>query len=357
VKQETETLPTDDDNPNESTDVTPMAVDSKPSESTVGQEGTASVKKQTDFYHIKANTDLRAFICVTLLQRGYPASGSSDKFLSVGVALWKECMSNPALAFLATSEPDHFFSMKDAFGSLYQEAEIDWPERVEPLEDYLQSVLLPHCLGLCLKLAGEQSKIAADQGKSDVYVARPAVEDLCPLPDPFVRLADHSEQAMSNAYSILRRVRLMKSIRFVVGGGVPLSDLTEFLRGPTMRKHSMGVPVWWCPWIHDLAILVHAAVHGLQSVTSELPRLQQQQVENHVRETFVKGANGKSPALPRSFLERASEEELETWVKMQAQEFPTPLVIENRLALMCSQLTMKTSERYDHIPMFDQAML
>jgi hypothetical protein len=41
---------------------------------------------------------------------------------------------------------------------------------------------------------------------------------------------------------------------------------------------------------------------------------------------------------------------------MQAQEFPTPLVIENRLALMCSQLTMKTSERYDHIPMFDQAM-
>jgi len=357
VQQETETVPTNGNSTkSETTDVTPMAVESKPSESVDGQKGTAPIKKQNDKYYIKANTDLRASICVTLLQRGYPASDFGDKFSSVGVALWKECMSNPALSFLATSEPGHFFSMKDAFGCLYQKAEIEWPEKIEPLEEYLQSVLLPHCLGLCLKLAGEQTKIAADQGKSDVYVARPAVEDLCPLPDPFVRLADHSEQAMSNAYTILRRVRLMKSIRFIIGGGVSLSDLTEFLRGPTMRKHTMGVPVWWCPWIHDLAILVHAAVHGLQSVTSELPRLQQQHVEHHVREIFVEGANGKSPALPRSFVQQASEEELDAWVKMQAQEFPTPTVIENRLALMCSQLTVNTSERYDHIPMFDQAM-
>jgi len=331
-------------------------VESKPSGSADSREATASIKKKPDLNYIKANTDLRASICVTLLQRGFPASGLSDKFSSVDIDLWKECVSNPSLSFLATSAPDHFFSMKDAFGSVYQKAEVDWPEKVEPLEDYLRSVLLPHCLGLCLKLAGEQTKLAADQGKSDVYVARPAVEDLCPLPDPFVRLSDHSEQAVSNAYTILRRVRLMKSIRFIVGGGIPLNDLTEFLRGPTMRKHTMGVPVWWCPWIHDLVILIHAAVHGLQSVTSELPRLQQLSVENHVRETFVKGTNGKSPALPDSFLRRASEDELDAWVQMQAQEFPTPTVIENRLALMCSQLTMNTSERYDHIPMFDEAM-
>ena len=123
-----------------------------------------------------------------------------------------------------------------------------------------------------------------------------------------------------------------------------------------MRMQTMGVPVWWCPWIHDLAILIHAAVHGLQSVTSELPRLQQKCVEDHVRETFVTGVNGKSPALPGNVLRQASEEELNAWVKMQAQEFPTPAVIEHRLALMCSQLTMNRNERYDHIPMFDEAM-
>lgn len=341
----------------ETADVNSVAVESKPSETADTQDSTALIKKRPDVNRIKINTDLRASICVTLLQRGYPVCGSGDeKFSSVGVDLWKECMSNPALSFLVATEPNRFYSMKDAFGSLYQKAEINWSENVELLEDYLRSVLLPHCLGLCLNLAGEQTKLAADQGKSDVYVARPAVEDLCPLPDPFVRLSDHCEQAVSNAYAILRRVRLMKSIRFIVGGGVPLGDLKEFLRGPTMRKQTMGAPVWWCPWIHDLVILLYAAVHGLQSVTSELPRLQQQSVENHVRETFVKGVNGKSPALPSTFLKRATEEELEAWVKMQAQEFPAPTVIEHRLALMCSQLTMNSSERYDHIPMFDEAM-
>ena len=347
----------EDSSSSEAAAVTPVAIESKPpSEPTDGQEATTSIEKKPDLSYIKTSTELRASICVTLLQRGFPVSGSGDKFSSVGMDLWKECMSNPALSFLTSSEPSHFFSIKDAFGCLYQKAGIDWPEKVEPLEDYLRSVLLPHCLGLCLKLAGEQTKLAADQGKSDVYVARPAVEDLCPLPDPFVRISDHSEQAVSNAYTILRRVRLMKSIRFIVGGGVPLSELTKFLRGPAMRTQTMGVPVWWCPWIHDLAILVHAAVHGLQSVTTELPRLQQQCVENHVRETFVRGANGKSPALPGDFLKQASEEELNAWVKMQAQEFPTPAVIEHRLALMCSQLTIESNERYDHIPMFDEAM-
>lgn len=345
-----EKTPTNGDSTCEATDVSL----SERKVSDDGREVTVLIKKQPHWNYVKSNTDLRSSICVNLLQHGLP--GSSCESSCVDAALWNECMINPALSFMANSGPNRFFSMKDAFGFLFQEAEVDWPEE-EPLEDYLQLVLLPHCLGLCLNLAGEQTKNAAVQGKSDVYVARPAAEDLHPLPDPFVRLSDHSEQAVYISYAILRRVRLMKSIRFVVGGGVSFSNLTEFLRGPTMRKRTMGVPVWWCPWIHDLAILVHAALHGLQSVTSVLPKLQQQQVEHHVRETFVKGANGKRPVLPSSFLKRASEGELDAWVKTQAQEFPSPIVVEHRLALMCSQLTKDTSERFDYIPMFDEAML
>ena len=335
---------------------TPIAVESESNELENSTEGVVSMKLQPDWNSIKTNTNLRAYICASLLQHGFPASCVGDESSGVGDALWKECMSDNSLSFLAKGGSDRFFSMKDVVRLVHQKTEVELPENVAPLEDYLQSVLLPHCLALCLKLAGEQTKMAADQGKSDVYVARPAAEDLCPLPDPFVQLADHSEQAVSSAYTILRRVRLMKSIRFIVSGGVPLSDLKGFLRGPTMRKQTLGVPVWWCPWIHDLAILVYAALHGLHSVTSELPQSQQQCVEHHVRETFVKGANGKGPALPNSFLKQASEEELDTWVKMQAQEFPTSSVIEHRLALMCSHLTRNTSQRYDHIPMFDEAM-
>ena len=340
----------------------PADESSTPSESKISgsadaqQAATPPGKKQPDMSHIKVNTDIRASICVALLQSGIPTSSSDETFTSVGIDLWKECMNNPSFSFMATSRRSSFFSLKDSFNCLYQKAKIDWPEE-QALEDYLKSVLLPHCLRLCLKLAGEQTRIAADEGKSDVYVARPAAEELCPLPDPFVRLSDHSEQAVSNAYAILRRVKLMKSIRFIVGGGVSLGDLTTFLRGAIMRKQTIGVPVWWCPWIHDLAILIHAAMHGLESVTSGLPRLQQKCVEDHVRKTFVTGAQGRGPVLPGSFLMRASQEELESWVKTQSKEFPTPAVIESRLALMCSQLTMDTSERYDYIPMFDNAMM
>ena len=77
-----------------------------------------------------------------------------------------------------------------------------------------------------------------------MYLGRPAHKHLSPLPDPFIPLENHSEEAMSHAYAILRRTRLMKSIRFVVGGGVPLKKLMEFLCSPVWRGQAMGVPIW-----------------------------------------------------------------------------------------------------------------
>ena len=134
--------------------------------------------------------------------------------------------------------------MDDAFCPVFISAGVDWSDNKDSLDEYLQSVLLPHCLKLCLTLAGEQTKVASDQGKTDVYLGRPTYENLSPLPDPFIPLEDHSEGAMAYAYAILRRTRLMKSIRFIVGGGVPLKVLTEFLRGPVWLSQAMGIPVW-----------------------------------------------------------------------------------------------------------------
>lgn len=108
----------------------------------------------------------------------------------------------------------------------------------------------------------------------------------------------------------------------------------------------------WCPWIHDLGLLVHAALYGLSSITKVLP-LQQSLIQEHVRATFVDGTIGQKPALPKSFLDQASKAEVDAWVEMHSKQFPTFDVIENRLAQICSRLTVGTNVQYDNVPMFD----
>ena len=142
-------------------------------------------------------------------------------------------------------------------------------------------------------------------------------------------------------------------IDLLVDRGIPLNVLTEFLRGPILKSQTIGIPVWWCPWIHDLGLLVHAALHGLGTITTVLP-LQQSLIEQHVRETFITGTSNKEPALPKCFLDQASKEEVDAWVEMHSKQFPTFHVIEHRLALICSHLTRETYAQYDNVPMFDE---
>jgi len=312
---------------------------------------------------IKDDATLRASLCTTMITSGYPCSLANDTFVCISAELRLELNRNPALLppipFSSASSTTSinkcpFFSMEDAFSPLFKSAGIDWPEKTDSLDEYLQTILLPHCLKLCLTLAEEQTKVASDKGKSDVYMGRSTYENLCPLPDPCIPVKEHSEEAMAYAYAILRRTRLMKAIRFIIGGGVPLNVLTDFLRGPVMTSHAIGIPVWWCPWIHDLGLLVRAALHGLGSTTTVLP-LQQSFIEQHIRETFIDGSVGSTkPVLPKYVLDKASKEEIDAWVTHHSKQFPTFNVIEHRLALICSHLTAGTEAHYDSVPMWDE---
>lgn len=326
------------------------------------QEEKQPANNEPIWRFIKDNATLRASLCTAMLQGGYPSSSLNGTFINISAELRLELNRNPALLppipFSCLSSPTPmnkcpFFSMEDAFSPLFKSAGVDWSAKKEALDEYFQSVLLPHCLKLCLTLAGEQTKVVSDEGKNDVYLGRPLYENLSPLPDPFIPIEDHAEEAMTHAYAILRRTRLMKAIRFIVGGGVPLKVLTEFLRGPVWRSQAMGIPVWWCPWIHDLGLLVHAALYGLGSITTVLP-LQQSFIEQHVRENFIDGTDDKEPALPKCFLDQASKEEVDAWVDMHSKQFPTLHVVEHRLTLICSHLTLSTDAQYDNVPMFDE---
>jgi hypothetical protein len=112
------------------------------------------------------------------------------------------------------------------------------------------------------------------------------------------------------------------------------------------------MPVWWCPWVHDVALLVRAATNGLLSV-----------LHHRADDTvFCMDAVGK---FLRSTLEKqsvslarhtSSPELLEEWIRFEASKFPTLLQIERRLAFLCSKATTEApdlGDRFVVLPMFD----
>jgi len=293
--------------------------------------------------YILNDTKLRASLCTSILFSGYPRLG--DTFSEPSSDLMKYIQTDPSLSFLlGTIKKANFFSSEDAVGQDIKTAGFEWAEKKDSVDKYFHTVLFPHCLRLCLLLSSELNKVAKKQGPT-------SLSDQNSIPDPCLPIECHSEEAMTRAYSILRRTNLMKAVIFIVGGGVSFSVVENVLRGPLLRQSSQEVPIWWCPWIHDLGLLVHVAFYGLEFAVTELSRLLRPSIEQHIRQVFIEG---KNPRLPRSFLSVATAEEINAWVHVHAEQFPTPLVIERRLALLCAELTKDSDVKYDNVPMYDE---
>jgi len=136
--------------------------------------------------------------------------------------------------------------------------------------------------------------------------------------------------------------------------------LLKFLKGPVMRQNLSELPIWWCPWIHDLAVLINASTCGLFALFGEgTPRVHpalerifsQEGIRQHIRTLFESGR-----AMPQSYQSQArGNHDMESWIEDQAREFPTPQVCEQRLASICFALTKGHEEEvlYDHVPMWD----
>ena len=285
---------------------------------------------------------LRASLCKSIQQTGYPSP--QEQFAEPSSDLMAEIRQHSSLSFLLNTSRKLFFSLEDTVGQDLKSAGLEWSEKKSSIEEYFQSIFLPHCLRLCLLLSGDLNKIASSKGLG-------ALNGLNSIPDPFLPISSHSEEAMTQAYSILRRARLMKALRFIVGGGVPFSVVKNILRGPILRQLASEVPLWWCPWIHDLALVVYTAFHGFEATVSELPHLQQPLIEQHIREVFL---NSKNTYLPRCFVDNTTTDELNTWIKTHSEQFPSPFAIERRLAVLCSELTKDTEVQYDNVPIYDR---
>ena len=305
------------------------------------------------------NIRLRAGICMILFQYGYPLMQSGKSKLSE--ELWAE-LQNDNRRKSDRPAPDLF--QAEGFKNLLEGVccTSELPPMVE-IQNYIEKSFLPHCLKLCLYGNGPRTRDArGSKGEYETSYGtsrypEPSENLQSPLPDPCLPLEDQSIEAVGMANAILRRVRLMKCILHVAGGNVPesIKGLLSACKSPTMCQSMDGLPVWWCPWQHDLALFVHASTHGLFSIMKDReessPILSRDAVVDHIRSTFISGKT----MIPRDIYEKSSEGDVEAWIRKYAEDFPSMNVIERRLAFLCALVTEKLDGDfiYHNLPMFD----
>ena len=150
----------------------------------------------------------------------------------------------------------------------------------------------------------------------------------------------------------------MKSACIIASGKVAPDKVDVVLRSSFMRKSMDGLPVWWCPWIHDAALLIHASTRGLFAILRDRKceengsfAFAHNTIVQHMYSTFVAEEN----ALPRSIVDESPPEDVTAWIEKHAKEFPSTNALERRLAFLCSKATehIEGCERYDNLPMFD----
>lgn len=309
----------------------------------------------------------RTAFCALILKHGDFSCAELDKGDKLVSAITSDVL---AALHMSTSESNGsqnicksvpFFSANDLAQLMNKEGKV---EQTRNLMKYFQDVLLPHCLRLCLQGARGKRNLKSENCDNDDLSNIAAIHDLylhtglSPLPDPFIQISRHSDGAVTRALAILRRARLMKCVKYIVGGGLPICKITAFLKSKFMKRSLYGLPVWWCPWIHDLALLVGTAKCGLLSIdemqTPDLgiDQITKVSIAKHIRKVFV---NEKK--LPSHMNENTTS--VNEWIQRESCKFPSALTVERRISIICSKLSEMYLRKlknvcYTEIPFFDQ---
>ena len=293
---------------------------------------------------------------------GYPFIGNNDKAICCDI--WK--VLRESLPHLPDMSSTPLFSVSQ-FKSILQSfcGSTNIPH-TDVIKDYIENCFLPHCLKLCLYGNNATTQITrGSKGEYETYEGtstypEPSETLQSPLPDPCLPLFKQSIEAVGAASAIIRRVRLMRCILKVSSGQIEVNRLKDILRSRTMRKSMDGLPIWWCPWIHDVALLAHASMRGLFSIFKDLesksgseagPVFSRVAIKQHIKSAFFEREN----AIPRSIIETSSPDDTTTWIEKYANEFPSLNVVERRLAFICVKVTesLENESRFDNLPMHD----
>jgi len=234
---------------------------------------------------------------------------------------------------------------------------------------YIKNVLIPHCTRACLM---SSDSLDPTHSSTQVKTSVEHTDESLHLPDPFLPLSQHSCEAIRNACALLRRMKMAVIIRllFAEDGAIELTDLLDFLKSSKMRNNANGVPLWWCPWIHDLALLAYAARFGLLSIVSHSRQssevkfngvemssdkgvLDTIEIKKHIKRLFFENDCVDNPGVmlhgrslfPKRLIEKANTFELKRLVNGLTSQFPSTFVIERRLGFICGELSRIYGEK------------
>lgn len=285
---------------------------------------------------IKDNAERRAAICAVALHHGFPvgvvASASVADEILGGLQVHAPTVEFPSSLFNISNCVDRVRIISGA---------ANMPSEDE-LRDYVESVLLPHCLRISVYGNGPTtrhtrvSKGTFETAHGISLYPEPFLPAQTPLPDPSCGASEHSIEAVLSAGAILRRVRLLRAAQYAVSGAVSFEKLNEICLSEIACRSMEDLPLWWNPTIHDVGLLLSVASGGLFSV-----------LESRAGTVFD----------PDGQVVQEQLKSLGRHVNLQScsAEFPSPNVLERRLALLCSEVTKDLDNEtcYDHLPMFD----
>lgn len=302
---------------------------------------------------IRNSDQLRAGICATAVHFGFPSSTSAN---SLHPSLAEHMKKHSCVLGKIDQGLFSFEAFRTQAGHV---AGVAIEIGMAKMTEYVEHVLLPHCLRLCIFGNGPVTRTArGSKGKYETalgYSLYPehTAKRQTPLPDPCSDIGEHSIEAVTSAMALLRRVRLLRAAQHLVQDSCA-EHLLELVKSPGFCESLEDLPIWWCPWIHDVALVAYTATSGLGAVS----RLQDKAdsifgmpaIEQHIRKVFVE--ERRLPPIPMT------EEEVTQWVQGQASKFPAANALERRLAFVCGKATTahldpQHTARYDHLPMFD----
>jgi hypothetical protein len=157
------------------------------------------------------------------------------------------------------------------------------------------------------------------------------------IPNPLLSPHDHHVAAKGLCQLFIMRQQLSYSIQYILCNS--LRGLMEYLRSPQGRGVD-NMPVWWCPWIHDLALLLGFLKHGYLALPQifadpHLP-FHEKFVKALVTKVFVTGTD-HVPAVGRFDLR--TPEEAEEFVRVTTQHKPDPRDVEIRVIRIIEEMT------------------
>ena len=303
------------------------------------------------------SASLRAGLCASALHHGYTTVVHSNVHVDAAIR-------NELGRHFSSREANHFDPLY-SLGSFISAAasimgQVNMPS-ADAISQYVESILLPHCLRVCVMGNGPSTRNA--RGSKGKYETAYGISNYpeytwprqTPLPDPCASLEEHSIEAVACASAILRRVRLMRASQHIVSGEVTFAQLMGVLQSNVIRDSMGDLPIWWCPEVHDLGLLVHAATRGLFSILGDRRAgisnsvFCPETIKQHIYTTFFSPDEAKSKQMANNVLPDA-------WVEEQSLQFPSATALERRLGLLCSQATAHLGNdiaRYDNLPMFD----